>query len=106
MKSSHGRITHVLEICSVKDHFYRMTYENSDKANTAALGFLNAMRNAAPEAVAAMWENGTMCTFEGVASIKIPVFAIRAGEIGSVCLRPVSEYKRPDREGDEWKGSN
>ena len=105
MSSSNEHIAVVLEICTTKDHFYRMGYKDRDKGQMAAHGFLKAMREADPMSVAALWESGTMTTIDGVANIKVPVFAVRAGEIGSVVLRDVTQrtYDRPPEEGESWR---
>ena len=106
MKSSNNAIVCVLEICTTKDHFYRMGYRDREKAQTASNGFLRAMREASPDSVCCLWEKGTMTTIDGVAETQVPAFAVRVGEIGSVLLRDVSQhtYGRDDEEEQEsWR---
>jgi hypothetical protein len=96
MGSSNEKPCVILEVCSKSDHFFRMPYCNRDKANMAANGLVGAMREGSPTAVCVMWENGTFATVDGVADIKVPVFAIRASEIASACLREVSSMGHDD----------
>lgn len=108
MKPSIDRNIYVLEVCSVKDHFFRFAYSDKRRGETAARGFLKAMREAPPDAVAAIYEDGVQVTIDGVAGNRIPVFMIRASEIGSVILREIDpsmmqRRERDDDEGEEWK---
>ena len=99
MKPSKREFSYILEVCSKRDHYFRMFYASEEKAIIAANGFLRAMRESPADAVAMLWSSGTMATIEGVSDIKVPVFAIRAGEIGSVCLREYEAWMGQTRTG-------
>jgi hypothetical protein len=84
MRAVHG---YCLEVVSTKGHHFEMIYADESKGRTAAAGFLRAMREAPPESVATLWENGVVLTEDGVSEERTPVFMIRAGEVGSVSLK-------------------
>ena len=109
MRSSHDQYTHILEVCSTKDHYYRMAYKSADKAQMAALGFHRAMRDSPPDATAALWQEGIVLVEDvggemTCGGMRVPMFSIRVGEIGSVCLRECTIYNGNEgqEEGEAW----
>ena len=102
MEQSKRKFTHVLEIVTTDDHYFRFGYRDPKKAITAVQGFHTAMKEAPPDAVASIWGTEEFFDDGGHVKVKVPVFSVRCGKIGSVALKDYDPFRESRPGGLDW----